>query len=43
MDLHVCIKIDDDAVDKIAKVITETVKRVADIQQSVMPQQQVGS
>ena len=29
MDLHVCIKIDDDdAVNKIAKVITETVKRV---------------
>lgn len=41
MDLHVCIKIDDDAVDKIAKVITETVKRVADIQQSVMPQQPI--
>lgn len=33
MDLHVCIKIDDDAVNKIAKVITETVKRVTAIQQ----------
>lgn len=32
MDLHVCIKIDDDAVNKIAKVITETVKRVSEIQ-----------
>lgn len=34
MDLHVCIKIDDDAVNKIAKVITETVKRVSEIQQT---------
>lgn len=34
MDLHVCIKIDDDAVDKIARVVTETVKRVAGIQQA---------
>lgn len=33
MELHVCITIDDDAVNKIAKVITETVKRVAQIQQ----------
>lgn len=33
MDLHVCINIDDDAVNKIAKVITETVKRVTAIQQ----------
>ena len=41
MDLHVCIKIDDEAVDKIAKVITETVKRVADIQQSVAIQQPI--
>ncbi len=39
MDLHVCIKIDDDAVDKIARVITETVKKVAGIQQTgVLPQ-----
>lgn len=33
MDLHVCIKIDDDAVDKIARVVTATVKRVAEAQQ----------
>ena len=33
MDLHVCIKIDDDTMNKIAKVITETVKRVSEIQQ----------
>lgn len=33
MDLHVCIKIDDDAVNKIAKVITETVRKVTEIQQ----------
>lgn len=34
MDLHVCIKIDDDAVNKIAKVITETIKRVTEIQRT---------
>lgn len=39
MDLHVCIKIDDDAVNKIAKVITETVKRVSEIQQTGSIQQ----
>lgn len=39
MDLHVCIKIDDDAVNKIAKVITETVKRVSEIQQTGAVQQ----
>lgn len=33
MDLHVCIKIDDDVVNKIAKVVTEAVKRVSEIQQ----------
>ncbi len=33
MDLHVCIKVDDDAVNKIAKIITETVKTVTEIQQ----------
>lgn len=33
MELHVCITIDDNAVNKIANVITETVKRVAEIQQ----------
>ena len=36
MDLHVCIKIDDDAVDKIARVIVETVKRVAEVHQPAM-------
>lgn len=41
MDLHVCIKIDDDAVNKIAKVITETVKRVSEIQQTGAVQQAV--
>mgnify|MGYP001086294127 CR=1 FL=1 len=46
MDLHVCIKIDDDAVNKIAKVITETVKRVSEkqktgpVQQTTAPQRQ---
>ena len=39
MDLHVCIKIDDDAVNKIAKVITETVKRVSEIQKTGPVQQ----
>lgn len=39
MDLHVCIKIDDDAVNKIAKVITETVKWVSEIQQAGAVQQ----
>lgn len=39
MDLHVCIKIDDDAVNKIARVITETVKRVTEIQQTGAGQQ----
>lgn len=34
MDLHVCVKIDDDAVNKIAKVITETVRKVTEIQQT---------
>lgn len=33
MDLRICITIDDDAVDKIARVITETVRRVTEIQQ----------
>lgn len=33
MELHVQITIDDDAVNKIANIITETVKRVAEIQQ----------
>lgn len=42
MDLHVCIKIDDDVVDKIARVITETVKKVAGIQQTgVLPQSDI--
>lgn len=39
MDLHVCIKIDDDAVDKIARVVTETVERVAQVQQASTAQQ----
>lgn len=39
MDLHVCIKIDDDAVDKIARVVTEAVKRVTEIQQAGASQQ----
>ena len=34
MELHVCITIDDDAVNKIANVITETVKKVEQIQRS---------
>lgn len=33
MELHVQITIDDDAVNKIANIVTETVKRVAEIQQ----------
>lgn len=33
MELHVCITIDDDAVNKVANMVTETVKRVAQIQQ----------
>lgn len=40
MDLHVCIKIDDDdAVNKIAKAVTEAVKRVSEIQQMGSVQQ----
>ena len=39
MDLHVCIKIDDDAVDKIARVVTEAVKQVTEIQQAGASQQ----
>ena len=39
MDLHVCIKVDDDAVNKIARIITETVKKVTEIQQAGEVQQ----
>lgn len=39
MELHIRINIDDDAVNRIAKVITETVKRVSEIQQTGTGQQ----